>query len=136
MNSRIREQREGRRAHAELSALRLRDLALCADPVAQVQVGEGRHALLPQNVDLQHQLDVSGTVPEHAECKLAVPALEHEPPGDRCARAGVGVRLDGVEPIVELARGRRTIERHRVRVDAVRARALDLLEPLTLELVE
>ena len=65
-----------------------------------------------------------------------MPPLEHEPPGDRRVRARVGVRLDAVEPIVELARGRRAIERHRVRVDAVRARALDLLEPLTLELVE
>ena len=101
-------------------------VALDADPVAEVEVGEVVQAVAADLAAGDDQLDLAGLVLEVGEVEAAVAALTHHPAGDVDQLAGVGPRRELTELGADRGGGRVAVEADRVGLDATRAQRLEL----------
>ena len=77
------------RAHRQLAPAGRHDLALDAEPVADVDgVGEERHPVLADGLELDEQLQVGAVLAQHPEGELALAPLGDQPPRHRDHVAG------------------------------------------------
>jgi hypothetical protein len=104
------------------------DLALDADPVAEVEPGELGQRFLPHVALGDEQLDGGGAVPQGGEDELALPADQQEAAGHPHGHPGLGAGFEGAELLVERGGGAVAVEADRVGVAARRPDRLDLGE--------
>ncbi len=80
------EQHPARDEHRELAAAGAHDFAVCADPVAEVEAGEGVELL--GSPLLGEELDGTGPVAQLREGEAPLRAAQHDPAGDARLLAG------------------------------------------------
>ncbi len=114
--------------HRQLPTARRDDLALDPDVVPEVDVRlPARERSLPQPVQRQHHLQVTGPVTERREAQLAADPREHHPPRNGHPLAGRRVGHELAEALPDLAGGRGAGEADGIGVDGLGEQPFALL---------
>ena len=115
---RLAHQLEGVHRHGQLPALRAHHGAMHGNPVAHVQIAQGRKGLLAKRIDAAEQLNVAAGLAQLQKRDLALDALGHDTAGDE-HRVLSGLAVFQVRVLfVQLAHRMAALDRVPIGIDA------------------
>jgi hypothetical protein len=125
-SKRLRQEGQAFDPDRELAAPRRHDAALRPHDVTEVELVEELVALA-ELVRRQEELQIRSRVANGGERQFAVPSKQDDPPGHTEPFVGHLIRLQGCEPILDVAQRRGRFEPQGERFDAADAKPVQLL---------